>query len=321
MIKHNYNFLELAKTKSLMIVEDEPLTADYISKCLSGFRSVTIAKNGLEALKLYNENKYDLVISDIYMPKMDGVELAEKIKEKNYNQPIAIISTSEDARHLIKLIDVGINSFLLKPVTPEEILEKITKVLVNIQHKEEIKKLELEEMLRRLGNKKYQDKALADETRKKVDHLKDINEKEWLNFKRYQDDSMFLIDDFEKLIQKILSDNIDYFVLEDISQILEDLFKIFSLVEDFKGLAKELLRLSEILDNINLESIGKNDRVKKFELLECILEDIRTYIYDVFIDEKVTNTDYFEKSLMYNIDTFETTLNNQKEQTGSVMFL
>jgi YesN/AraC family two-component response regulator len=313
---NEYDFKSLAKNKTILIVEDEPLTADYIEGSLTGFKSISKCKNGLDALKMATENRYDIIISDIYMPKMDGVEFSTKIKDRYPNQPIVIISTSEDARHLIKLIDIGVDSFLLKPVESDEIIKKVTKVLMTIKQKEDIKRIEFEEMMRKLGNKKYQDSKEGT----KEEYLKNISEDEWLNFKRYQDDSMFLIDDFEKLINKILNNEIDYFILEDISDVLNDLFKIFSIVEDFKGLAKQLLHLSQILDTINLESMQDDNR-KNFDMLECILEDIRTYIFDVFIDEKISNTDYFEKSLEYNINTFESLIEGKKEESGQIMFL
>jgi len=89
------------------------------------FATVIVADNGNDALNLYREyydknQKYiDIVLTDIEMPKMDGIELSEKIMQINKEQDIIVISAYTDTKHLIKLINIGVAQFITKPIETE----------------------------------------------------------------------------------------------------------------------------------------------------------------------------------------------------------
>lgn len=110
------------KTLSVLLVEDfEPLRKEMVEVLGDLFKSVTSAVNGEEALALYqetyaSETSYDLVISDIQMPKMNGVELSKHIRALNASQVIIILSGHTDSAYLLELINIGVSKFITKPI-------------------------------------------------------------------------------------------------------------------------------------------------------------------------------------------------------------
>jgi DNA-binding response OmpR family regulator len=115
---------ELSKDLNVLYVEDDlALQQKSFSMFKNIFNEVNIASNGREALAKYkeyylNNNKYyDIVISDIKMPKMDGVSLSKKIKHLNDKQIIVITSAHDESKYLIEFINMGIKKFIKKPFT------------------------------------------------------------------------------------------------------------------------------------------------------------------------------------------------------------
>ena len=98
------------------------------------FSSVTVVNDGIEALKTYENESFDIVISDIRMPSMDGIELSTKIREINRDQCIIIISAYNDNDYLIKFINLNIKQFIQKPIDIDNMLETLyytSKAIVN----------------------------------------------------------------------------------------------------------------------------------------------------------------------------------------------
>jgi DNA-binding response OmpR family regulator len=123
---------KLTADKSILFVEDDSIlrqSAQIMFKEL--FKRVDIAADGLEALQCYTNFydkdliHYDIVITDIKMPRMDGINLAQEIYNINKNQNIIVISAHDDSDYLIQLINLGINCFIQKPFTTQDMLHKI----------------------------------------------------------------------------------------------------------------------------------------------------------------------------------------------------
>ncbi|MEA2017496.1 MAG: hybrid sensor histidine kinase/response regulator, partial [Campylobacterota bacterium] len=87
--------------------------------------------------KYFNKtgNYYDIVISDINMPKLNGIEMAKAIKNINPHQEIMVVSAYNDSDKLMRLIDLGINYFLLKPISFEKTLDTLYKVSQSVANK------------------------------------------------------------------------------------------------------------------------------------------------------------------------------------------
>ena len=127
--------LEYTNNLSILFVEDHDelrTSTDAILK--NFFKVVTSAENGQEAFKHYlnytqeNDGKfYDIVLTDIKMPKMDGVELTKHIYEINPSQALIVLSAFDESKYLLPLINLGIEQFLKKPLDFQELLKILLK--------------------------------------------------------------------------------------------------------------------------------------------------------------------------------------------------
>ncbi|MDD2652971.1 MAG: EAL domain-containing protein [Sulfurimonas sp.] len=168
---------------SVLYIEDEQSIREQVYKMLMKlFDRVDVAVDGEDAFEKYIENDYDLVITDLKMPKMDGIELCQKIVEVNKEQQIILVSAHKEVDEILKLIDIGIAAFLLKPIDMSIMLEKIYLIVKNIYankmmkyHYEDMKKELLDtskwndedflykDTLTSLHNEKYLEKIIDNE--------------------------------------------------------------------------------------------------------------------------------------------------------------
>lgn len=133
---------EQTKKLTAMVVEDEKVANELLSSTFKNFFSeVTSAYDGQEALEKYKEKEPDIVFVDIIMPEMDGIELSRRIKEINPGQIIIVISASNDIQKISESIEVGVNSFIQKPIDTKKIIELLDNItnIVNKKRKIETK--------------------------------------------------------------------------------------------------------------------------------------------------------------------------------------
>ena len=118
------------KGKRILIAEDNFNNYSYLSLVIKRGEMIAInAKNGLEAVYLNNEYKFDLILMDILMPKMDGFEAARKIKVKSPSIPIiaqTAFSFSKDDQNMLELFD----DVLIKPILPADLIKSLSKHLL-----------------------------------------------------------------------------------------------------------------------------------------------------------------------------------------------
>ncbi len=120
-------WIDMAK---VLIVDDEEMICDLLKRSLSieGFQTDT-AENGMLGLQKCAENKYDLVISDILMPEMDGITMMEKIKDAQPEIPIILITGYAKQYTARKATEAGASDFLTKPFRNAEIMKSVRKAL------------------------------------------------------------------------------------------------------------------------------------------------------------------------------------------------
>ena len=138
----NIDLVQLTQqTKKLtaMVVEDEKVANELLSSTFKNFFSdVQSCFNGNEALAAYSKSAPDVVFVDIIMSGMDGIELSRKIREINPSQIIIVISASNDIEKISESIEVGVNSFIQKPIDTKKIIELLTGVVSMINKKKKI---------------------------------------------------------------------------------------------------------------------------------------------------------------------------------------
>ncbi|EMC5248843.1 response regulator transcription factor [Campylobacter jejuni] len=108
----------------ILVVEDEVKARESMINILSErFSKVIGAQNGDEGLKKFKKFKPDLVITDIAMPIMDGLDMAREIKEISDDVPIVVLRAYSEKERLLRSIDIGIDKYLIKPVDIEELFK------------------------------------------------------------------------------------------------------------------------------------------------------------------------------------------------------
>lgn len=128
----------LNNRKTVLIVEDEREIQKLLIELLKEQYTILTASNGVEALELIKRKIPDIIISDVMMPEMDGLEFCRRIKNKNEtcNVPVIMLTAKNSVVNRIEGIESGANSFISKPFYPEHLLIRVQKL---IEEKEMLK--------------------------------------------------------------------------------------------------------------------------------------------------------------------------------------
>ncbi len=114
------------EAKKVLIVDDSEMVRNFHSYILrdAGFE-VRTAGDGAEALEVFLQEGFDLIITDINMPNMDGLTFIRKVREIDQRVPIIIISTQDEAQDKQQGYNAGANIYLVKPTKPSVLVENI----------------------------------------------------------------------------------------------------------------------------------------------------------------------------------------------------
>jgi two-component system chemotaxis response regulator CheY len=116
----------------ILVVDDSSLMRGFAKSSLKQLKlnNVTEAEDGVEALAELKKEKYDLILSDLYMPNMDGLELLKAVRNDRdlKNIPFIIMTIKEKKESLIEALEAGLNDYLIKPVTANALSKKLSKV-------------------------------------------------------------------------------------------------------------------------------------------------------------------------------------------------
>lgn len=114
---------------NILYVEDDETLRNATQKLFEQFfREVDTASNGKEGLNLFDTKNYDLIISDINMPILNGVDMIKEIKSEKPEQLVLVTSAHSESDQLLELIDAGVDKFILKPLD----LNKLLQAFVNL---------------------------------------------------------------------------------------------------------------------------------------------------------------------------------------------
>lgn len=140
-LKH---FISFCKDLKVLYVEDNDASRKEIGEILKKiFKEVTTAKDGAQGFKKFKSGHFDIILTDINMPILSGLEMSKKIKEVDKDQPIIILSAHEETDILIDSLEIGIEGYLIKPINLNNLLTHTERIIKNIRLKEEHKKTEI----------------------------------------------------------------------------------------------------------------------------------------------------------------------------------
>lgn len=124
---------------TILYAEDDQVTRENYALVLQQyFHKVHTAKDGKEALALYREKKPDVLLLDINMPYIDGLEILETIRREDKDTPVAILTAHSDKEKLLKAIPLGLTQYLVKPVKDALFRKTVHELIAQVQHKETV---------------------------------------------------------------------------------------------------------------------------------------------------------------------------------------
>ena len=138
--RSDQSLLRNQERQTVLIVDNEPLMRELCSKVLTDYRTVEAA-DGEEALEIFRRGGIDVILTDVNMPKMDGLELLQKLKELEPTVVVIIMTGYADKELILKALKADADDFIVKPPNLLQLKSMIHKALVKKALKEELANL------------------------------------------------------------------------------------------------------------------------------------------------------------------------------------
>lgn len=339
------NLKEIAYDMKLLLVEDDSDLRVQLKIFLGRFFGcIHTAENGIEALKMYTEESYDLVLTDLTMPLMGGLELAEKIRMHNSEQNILILSGHSESDKLITLINLGIDGFLLKPVDLSRVLTQLNKSAQAIyDHKMfDYFSTTLEETNQELRNSNAElHKALAEIKRMKESEPLNIPHEQLSGRELNDAEKMMLYTRSEKMSAaefhsvhpfeldktnedlEILEDNFNVLLvsaerninqetLSVLSRIVHSYAKELEMIPQFSALSYGIQQLATTFDSI--EDVSKIPSI--MPMLTSLFDNLEQWRRGIFFYRNVEDIHYMDNSLISDALSLQGMLSNQHHSSS-----
>ena len=118
--------LQALKPLTILYVEDEPLIRENAVEYLSRYcKKVLQAKDGEDAYNIYQVHSPDLIISDIKMPKLNGLDFSAKVREVDKATPIILATAHTETKYLLRAVELQLIKYIVKPITSENLQEAL----------------------------------------------------------------------------------------------------------------------------------------------------------------------------------------------------
>lgn len=335
IIQSNAKLLkEIAFDMKVLFVEDEIEIQEQLKNFLSRFFGrVDTADNGVEALDLFNLHSYDLVITDLTMPFMDGIELSANIRSIKDSQHIIVISAHSESEKLIELINIGVDGFILKPVDIQRVIQMLLKSCQSIydhkmlhyfnnlleQTNAELREsnIELECTLNQLGRLRDEYHILQEETTEESgfsdmtlsgSSLEDFyahNEAQELE--RVNDDLEQIEDDFNLLLVN-LDRNTTANMLLTFNQLLRAYAHEVHLLSQCHSLGYALMQLSRQIDTISAKKMDEIAQI--IPMITGLFDYLEQWRRGIFVYRNVDTVHFMDEYLLKKINEIEAVITN-----------
>lgn len=133
---------EIAGDLTVLICEDDMNVLEELEDIMSMFfEKVLVAHDGAEGLEIYKQHQDDieLIITDINMPNMNGLEMMAEVKKIDDSQKSLVLSAHDDLEYVLQIIELGINQFIPKPYDVDDLVSKIFAILEKLMLEQTIK--------------------------------------------------------------------------------------------------------------------------------------------------------------------------------------
>ncbi len=131
--------LNSLKNFTILYVEDDLDVMNQTKLILDDFvKSVDTALDGEEGFEKAKDGSYDIIVTDINMPKLNGIEMIKKLKEEGIDTPCIITTAYKDSEYLIDAINLKVDGYVIKPINIKDLIHSIYTVVLPILQKKEI---------------------------------------------------------------------------------------------------------------------------------------------------------------------------------------
>ena len=296
--------IQFTKTLKVLYVEDNEEARDSLEGLLRNyFDDITLASNGLDGLKIFQNLPFDLIITDIKMPKMNGIEMIANIRVIDDEIPIIVSTAYQDQEFLMSCIELGTNGYLLKPINHKQLTRVIKCVCGKLYYISENKKYE--ESLEILVEKRTQELQATQEQLTLLinkDPLTNLYNRRYFNdisqillnlSQRNQDGLSLLMIDIDKF--KVINDTYGHLVgdivLKELAHTLLKTTRISDVIirfggEEFlillphthiNGAVQIAQKIRETIKNLEIHIENNIDKIIKFTvsigITECYCDD------------------------------------------------
>jgi DNA-binding response OmpR family regulator len=190
---------QIAKSRILLVEDEENLAHGLEYNLTAEGYFVTLARDGKEALKYFDENEFDLIVLDIMLPYFNGFEIAKHVREKHPQMPILMLTARTQVEDRVKGLELGADDYLTKPFHLKELLLRIKGML---KRKNWYQKVVIENPIYKFGN----------------------NEINFENLKCVKGKKDFQLTSYEAMIMKYLIENKDKVVTR--KELLENVWNM-----------------------------------------------------------------------------------------------
>lgn len=268
-----------AQNLSVLIVEDDiSLNEEFVNFAELFFKNVFFAYNGEGALDIFEQNRIDIVITGIAMPKIDGIALVRKLKQINPSQDIVVISEQRDVLYLAKLINIGIKQLIYKPIDYQELIYRLLRVSEDRALLKKMSEIQEEKEIFKKNTNATALLTLTPEMKYNIEYLLELR------------------NDFKYYLEMFSLQGVLHEYVQAISSILLKIYTTLSQIESTANISIVIFELGNFLETIHFASLNSQQK-EKLLILESIYEDISKLIYFVFITPEVRGTSYLEDSL------------------------
>lgn len=340
------NLREVAFDMSILLVEDDEMLLKQLDMFVSKFfGSTTLASDGQEALQLYEQKQYDLILTDLSMPNMDGIELVKKVKSINAFQHIVLVSAYSEDNKLLDLINMGVNGYIRKPLEMELVLKQLLKSCQAIydhnmleyfnntleETNEELKNTneELQQTIRKLINTEAEitkpnlssRELNADEKTMLYTRREKMSATTFFEVYPFElDRTNENLEELEDMFNIMLADaeqNINHDTLLTLTEILRDFGKEIELIPQFSQLAYGIQQLER-----TFESIDDHSKLPTvMPMVTSLFDNLENWRKGIFYYRDVDDIHYMDNSIISDALSLQGFLTNTHSSSDSDMEL